>query len=318
MKIVVLDGYTLNPGDLSWDGLRALGELAVHDRTSPELVLERCEGADAVLTNKVVLDSGTLKSLEELKYIGVTATGFNVVDMEAAEDEGVVVTNVPAYSTRSVAQFVLALLLELCHHVGDHSRAVRSGRWTDSPDFTFRDYPLVELAGLKMGIVGYGDIGREVARASEALGMEVLIHTRTPDPDRYPEAVFVDLDTLFTDCDVVTFHCPLTPQTEGMVNDRRLGLMKETAFVINASRGPVVDEQALADALNRGRIAGAAVDVLSTEPPSAANPLLTAKNCVITPHIAWATMAARQRLMDTVTGNVKSWIEGRPVNVVKK
>lgn len=318
MKIVVLDGYTLNPGDLSWDGLRALGELAVHDRTSPELVLERCEGADAVLTNKVVLDSGTLKSLEELKYIGVTATGFNVVDMEAAEDEGVVVTNVPAYSTRSVAQFVLALLLELCHHVGDHSRAVRSGRWTDSPDFTFRDYPLVELAGLKMGIVGYGDIGREVARASEALGMEVLIHTRTPDPDRYPEAVFVDLDTLFTDCDVVTFHCPLTPQTEGMVNDRRLGLMKETAFVINASRGPVVDEQALAEALNRGRIAGAAVDVLSTEPPSAANPLLTAKNCVITPHIAWATMAARQRLMDTVTGNVKSWIEGRPVNVVKK
>lgn len=318
MKIVVLDGYTLNPGDLSWDGLRALGELAVHDRTSPELVLERCEGADAVLTNKVVLDSGTLKSLEELKYIGVTATGFNVVDMEAAEDEGVVVTNVPAYSTRSVAQFVLALLLELCHHVGDHSRAVRSGRWTDSPDFTFRDFPLVELAGLKMGIVGYGDIGREVARASEALGMEVLIHTRTPDPDRYPEAVFVDLDTLFTDCDVVTFHCPLTPQTEGMVNDRRLGLMKETAFVINASRGPVVDEQALADALNRGRIAGAAVDVLSTEPPSAANPLLTAKNCVITPHIAWATMAARQRLMDTVTGNVKSWIEGRPVNVVKK
>lgn len=318
MKIVVLDGYTLNPGDLSWDGLRALGELAVHDRTSPELVLERCEGADAVLTNKVVLDSGTLKSLEELKYIGVTATGFNVVDMEAAEDEGVVVTNVPAYSTRSVAQFVLALLLELCHHVGDHSRAVRSGRWTDSPDFTFRDFPLVELAGLKMGIVGYGDIGREVARASEALGMEVLIHTRTPDPDRYPEAVFVDLDTLFTDCDVVTFHCPLTPQTEGMVNDRRLGLMKETAFVINASRGPVVDEQALAEALNRGRIAGAAVDVLSTEPPSAANPLLTAKNCVITPHIAWATMAARQRLMDTVTGNVKSWIEGRPVNVVKK
>ncbi len=318
MKIVVLDGYTLNPGDLSWDGLRALGELAVHDRTSPELVLERCEGADAVLTNKVVLDSGTLKSLEELKYIGVTATGFNVVDMEAAEDEGVVVTNVPAYSTRSVAQFVLALLLELCHHVGDHSRAVRSGRWTDSPDFTFRDYPLVELAGLKMGIVGYGDIGREVARASEALGMEVLIHTRTPDPDRYPEAVFVDLDTLFRDCDVVTFHCPLTPQTEGMVNDRRLGLMKETAFVINASRGPVVDEQALAEALNRGRIAGAAVDVLSTEPPSAANPLLTAKNCVITPHIAWATMAARQRLMDTVTGNVKSWIEGRPVNVVKK
>jgi glycerate dehydrogenase len=318
VKIVVLDGYTLNPGDLSWDGLRALGELAVHDRTSPELVLERCEGADAVLTNKVVLDSGTLKSLEELKYIGVTATGFNVVDMEAAEDEGVVVTNVPAYSTRSVAQFVLALLLELCHHVGDHSRAVRSGRWTDSPDFTFRDFPLVELAGLKMGIVGYGDIGREVARASEALGMEVLIHTRTPDPDRYPEAVFVDLDTLFTDCDVVTFHCPLTPQTEGMVNDRRLGLMKETAFVINASRGPVVDEQALADALNRGRIAGAAVDVLSTEPPSAANPLLTAKNCVITPHIAWATMAARQRLMDTVTGNVKSWIEGRPVNVVKK
>jgi glycerate dehydrogenase len=318
VKIVVLDGYTLNPGDLSWDGLRALGELAVHDRTSPELVLERCEGADAVLTNKVVLDSGTLKSLEELKYIGVTATGFNVVDMEAAEDEGVVVTNVPAYSTRSVAQFVLALLLELCHHVGDHSRAVRSGRWTDSPDFTFRDYPLVELAGLKMGIVGYGDIGREVARASEALGMEVLIHTRTPDPDRYPEAVFVDLDTLFTDCDVVTFHCPLTPQTEGMVNDRRLGLMKETAFVINASRGPVVDEQALAEALNRGRIAGAAVDVLSTEPPSAANPLLTAKNCVITPHIAWATMAARQRLMDTVTGNVKSWIEGRPVNVVKK
>lgn len=318
MRIVVLDGHTLNPGDLNWEDLKELGEFAVHDRTPPELVLGRCADAAAVLTNKVVLDAGILDSLPGLKYIGVTATGYNVVDIEAARDRGIPVTNVPAYSTRSVAQLVFALLLELAHHAGEHSRAVRSGKWTESPDFTFRDYPLVELDGLTMGIVGFGHIGRSVARLAAAFGMNVLVHTRHPDPVEETGIRFVDLNDLFADSDVVTLHCPLTSETEGLVNAGRLGLMKETAFLINASRGPVVDEDALAASLNSGRIAGAAVDVLSSEPPSADNPLLTARNCVITPHIGWATRAARGRLMDTVFGNLRAWIEGRPVNVVNE
>ena len=314
MKIVVLDGYTMNPGDLSWEGLEGLGECAVYERTPPERVVERAAGAEVVLTNKVVLDGAVMARLPALRYIGVLATGYNVVDTAAARERGIVVTNVPAYSTRSVAQLVMALVLELAHHVGDHSRGVHEGRWTRSPDFAYWDWPLVELDGLVMGIVGFGQTGRAVADLTRAFGMRVLVHTRTPTAG--PGVEFVDLATLLRRSDVVSLHCPLTPETEGLVNAKRLALMKPTAFLINTSRGPVVNERDLADALNAGRIAGAGLDVLSTEPPKADNPLLGAKNCFITPHFAWATRAARERMMKTVVANVRAFLAGRPQNVV--
>jgi len=314
MKIVVLDGYTINPGDLSWEGLEGLGECAVYDRTPPEKVVERAAGAEVVLTNKVVLDGAVMARLPALKYIGVLATGYNVVDTAAARERGIVMTNVPAYSTRSVAQLVMALVLELAHHVGDHSRGVHEGRWTRSPDFAYWDWPLVELDGLAMGIVGFGQTGRAVAELARAFGMRVLVHTRTPKAG--PSVEFVDLETLLRRSDVVSLHCPLTPETEGLVNAGRLALMKPTAFLINTSRGPVVNEHDLAEALNTGRIAGAGLDVLSTEPPKADNPLLAAKNCFITPHFAWATRAARERMMKTVVANVRGFLAGRSKNVV--
>jgi len=262
----------------------------------------------------VVLDREAMEQLPELAYIGVLATGYNVVDVGAAGDRGVVVTKVPAYGTDSVAQFVFALLLELVTGVGRHDEAVHAGKWSRSPDFSFSEIAMVELAGLTMGIVGFGAIGRAVARIAEAFGMKVAVHTRTPgkgDGIRY-----VDLDTVFTECDIVSLHCPLTPETQNLVNSERLNQMKSSTFLINTSRGPVVDEPALAEALNSGLIAGAGLDVLSIEPPPEDNPLLRARNCVITPHIAWATLAARKRLMDTVVGNVRAWMEGQPVNVV--
>lgn len=314
MKIVVLDGYTLNPGDLIWDDLKALGHCTVHDRTAPDQLVERGRQAQVLLTNKVVLGREAMGQLPELAYIGVLATGYNVVDIQAARDRGIVVTNVPAYSTDSVAQLVFALLLELVSGVGKHDEEVHAGKWSRSPDFSFSEVSMTELAGLTMGIVGFGETGRAVARIAEAFRMKVIVHTRTPgegDGIRY-----VDLDTVFAGSDVVSLHCPLTPETEGLVNSDRLRRMQDTAILINTSRGPVVDESALADALNTGQIAGAAVDVLSVEPPPEDNPLLGARNCIITPHIAWATLAARKRLMDTVVGNVSAWIEGKPVNIV--
>jgi glycerate dehydrogenase len=314
VKIVVLDGYTMNPGDLSWKGLESLGECAVYERTPPERVVERAAGAEVVLTNKVVLDGAVMARLPDLKYIGVLATGYNVVDTAAARERGIVVTNVPAYSTRSVAQLVMALVLELAHHVGHHARTVREGRWTASKDFAYWDHPLVELEGLVMGIVGFGQTGRAVADMARAFGMRVLVHTRTPTAG--PGVEFVDLATLLRRSDVVSLHCPLTPETEGLVNAKRLATMKPTAFLINTSRGPVVNERDLAEALGAGRIAGAGLDVLSTEPPKADNPLLAAKNCFITPHFAWATRAARERLMKTVVENVRGFLAGRPQNVV--
>ena len=316
MKIVVLDGHTLNPGDLGWDGLEELGEVIVHDRTPPELVLERSQGADALLTNKTVLNGEVIRTLPDLKYIGVLATGYNVVDIQAAGEIGATVTNVPAYGTKSVAQMTLALLLELAHHAGEHSRTVREGGWSASADFCFWNYPLIELDGTTIGVVGFGSIGQAVAKIARAFGMKVLVHTRRPDPAAFPDIFFVDLYELFTRSDVVSLHCPLNEETKGLVNTSRLGLMKGSAYLINTSRGPVVDEAALALALNDGRIAGAALDVLSTEPPARDNPLLTAKNCIITPHIAWATRAARQRLMETVVGNLRAFVEGQPKNVV--
>ena len=316
MRIVVLDGYTLNPGDLSWKDLQALGDCTVHDRTSPDELLIRAKGARVLLTNKVVLGRGTMEQLPDLAYIGVLATGYNVVDVEAARERGIVVTNVPAYGTDSVAQFTFALLLELASGVGRHDKAVRSGRWSKSPDFSFCDFSMRELAGLTMGIIGYGAIGRAVAPIASGFGMKVIVCTRTRGRDG--EVVYVDLDTVFTESDVLSLHCPLTPETEGLVDKNRLEKMKETAFLINTSRGPLVDELALADALNTGQIGGAALDVLSVEPPPMKNPLFNARNCIITPHVAWATLAARKRLLGTVVSNLRAWVEGRPINVVER
>jgi glycerate dehydrogenase len=320
MKIVVLDGYTLNPGDLSWEALEALGDFSVYDRTSQEELVERAGEAEIVLTNKVVLDRKVLGRLPKLKYIGVLATGFNVVDVEAARERGIPVTNVPAYSTASVAQMVFALLLELTVHVGHHAHLTRWGHWSESKDFCFWDRPLVELDGLSMGVVGFGAIGRRVAQTAKAFGMNVLVHTAHPENYRQaPEAAgvrFVGLDELFSESDVVSLHCPLTPETKGMVDARRLALMKPTAYLINTGRGPLIDEEALAAALKGKKLAGAGLDVLSSEPPPGNNPLLTAPNCFVTPHIAWATKAARERLMATVVANVRAFMDSKPQNVV--
>lgn len=319
MKIVVLDGYALNPGDLSWQALEALGDCTIYERTPKDLVVERA-AAEILLTNKVVLGPEQLAELPQLRYIGVLATGYNVIDVEAARRHNVTVTNVPAYSTASVAQMVFALLLELTQQVGHHARLVREGRWSASADFCFWDRPLVELEGLTLGIVGFGAIGRRVARLGRAFGMEVLVHTAHPEKYRQTEegrqARFVGLDDLFRASDAVSLHCPLTEETRELVDARRLELMKPSAFLINTGRGPLVDEAALAAALNAGRIAGAGLDVLTAEPPPAGNPLLQAANCCITPHIAWATRAARQRLMATAVGNLRAFLAGDPQNVV--
>jgi len=313
-RIVVLDGHTLNPGDLSWDGLRALGDCEIHERSAPAELFDRLKGAQATLTNKVPLGRELLERLPDLRYVGVTATGFNIVDIEAARKQRIVVSNVPAYGTDSVAQTVFALLLELTHHVGHHSATVREGKWARCPDFTYQDFPLVELAGLTLGIVGYGRIAKKVGAIAEAFGMHVLVARHRLDlQSPYPIA---ETDEVFRRADVLTLHCPLTPASKGIVNAERLALMKMTAFLINTSRGPLVDEAALADALNSGKIAGAGLDVLSVEPPPADHPLYRAKNCFITPHYAWATKAARQRLMDVSVKNLAAFLAGSPQNVV--
>lgn len=312
--IVVLDGFTMNPGDLSWDALRSVGECEIHDRTTADQIVARAARADAILTNKSPLRRETLAQLPRLRYIGVTATGVNVVDLDAARERGIAVTNVPAYGTPSVAQHVFALLLELTHRTGHHAHTVRDGRWAHSTDWCYWDFPLVELAGLTLGIVGFGEIGRAVARIGRAFGMNVIATTRAT---RVEDGVrFVSLDELFAQADVVTLHCPLTTETKGLVNAARLARMKPSAFLINTSRGPLVVEKDLADALNAGDLAGAGLDVLSAEPPPPDNPLLCAKNCLITPHLAWATRAARTRLMNVVIENVRAFLSGQPQNVV--
>jgi glycerate dehydrogenase len=316
MRIVVLDGHTLNPGDLTWDALKALGSCEVHDRTGPTQVVDRASGAQIVLTNKTVVARATIAQLPRLKYIGILATGYNVVDIDAARQRGICVTNVPSYGTPSVAQMVFAHLLHFTQHVGEHSQSVVNGDWSRSPDFCYWNYPLVELAGLTMGILGLGRIGRQTAKLALAFEMRVIYFDVTPQPAVPVEVVAVDLDTLFRESDVVSLHCPLTQDNEGLVNQQRLEMMKPTAFLVNTSRGPLIDEPSLADALNRGRIAGAGLDVLCEEPPRLDNPLLRAKNCTITPHIAWATRAARQRLMDIAVSNVQAFIQGNPQNVV--
>ena len=316
MKIVVLDGHTLNPGDLSWDQLEALGDCTIHDRTDSDQTRARAAGADILLTNKTVLSGAILDQLPDCKYIGVLATGYNIVDIDAAAKNQIVVTNVPTYAAQSVAQMVFAHALNLTQHVGHHSRTVREGQWTKSPDFCYWDYPLIELTDKTMGVIGLGRIGRATAQLARAFGMNPIGYDNNPDACAAAECTPVELDEIFTSSDIVTLHCPLTDQTEGIVNAERLAMMKETAFLINTSRGPLVDELALAGALNDGRIAGAGLDVLCIEPPADDNPLTQAKNCYITPHIAWATREARARLLATATRNVQAFLSGAPQNVV--
>ena len=318
MKIVVLDGYAANPGDLCWDELKALGECVIYNRTAPEEVLERAAGATIVLTNKTVLTAAQIDALPELKYIGVLATGYNIVNIEAARTRGIVVTNIPSYSTPSVAQMVFAHILNIAVQVQHHSEEVHKGRWTNSKDFCFWDTPLIELRGKKLGIVGLGHTGYSTARVAIGFGMEVHAYTSKSAFQLPPEIKKMELDELFRECDIISLNCPLTENTRNMVNAERLKLMKPTAILINTGRGQLINEQDLADALNSGQIYAAGLDVLSQEPPRTDNPLLTAKNCYITPHIAWATTAARERLMHIMMDNIKAYLEGKPVNNVAK
>ncbi|MGA9721794.1 MAG: D-2-hydroxyacid dehydrogenase [Candidatus Binatus sp.] len=317
VKIVVLDGHALNPGDLSWEPLRAIGELQVFDRTADDQIVARAHDAEIVLTTRTRLPAQILRQLKKTRYIGVLFTGYDVVDVKAARELKIVVTNIPTYATASTAEFTFALLLELCHHVGLHNEATGKGEWSRSADFSFWKTPLVELAGKTLGIIGLGQIGRRVAEIALAFELRVIAAdaVRSPIPD-WPGFRWCEIDELLPQADVVSLHCPLLPQTQGIINARSLALMKPSAVLINASRGPLVVEEDLADALNNGRLAGAAVDVLSSEPPAPDNPLLRAKNCIVTPHIAWATKEARARLLNTAIANVRAFLDGHPVNVV--
>lgn len=316
MKIVVLDAYTLNPGERRWEELEELGEVVVHDRTAQLDVVRRAKDAEVVLTNKTILDGFILNLLPRLKYIGVLATGYNVVDLDAARQRGIVVTNIPAYSTQSVAQMAIAHLLNITQRVAHYAHEVHNGVWSAQPDFCYCNTPLIELAGKKIGIVGFGNTGQATAQIAEALGMEVWVYTSKPKrslPKKYQK---VTLNELFTACDVVSLHCPLTAENKEMVNSFRLSLMKQGAILINTSRGGLIDEKALEQALLSGKLLGAGLDVLSSEPVPNGNPLLKLKNCFITPHIAWATRESRMRLMNQAVENLKAWMEGRTINNV--
>ena len=317
MRIVVLDGYCLNPGDLSWDALRAMGEVEVFDRTAEAQVAERAAGATVALTNKSPFTAATLAALPELKYIGVLATGYNIVDVAAARERGVVVTNVPTYGTHSVGQMTMALLLELCHQAGRHSELVRAGEWSGNPDWSFWRSPQVELAGKQFGVIGFGRIGRQAAMAAAGLGMRIAAYDAKPgEPLAGAAFTWMGLDELIATSDVVSLHCPLFPDTKDLMNAARIATMKPTAFLLNTSRGPLIAEQDLADALNAGVIAGAGIDVVPQEPPVNGSPLFSARNCIVTPHMAWATLEARGRLMDIAVNNVRAFAAGAPVNQV--
>lgn len=317
MKIVVLDGYALNPGDLSWRGLEELGELSLYDRTPSDKILERIGNAEVVFTNKTPLSRELFMKLPNLKYVGVLATGYNVVDTEAAREYGVTVTNIPAYGTAAVAQYTFALLFEICHHVWEHAEAVKRGDWTNSPDFCFWNYPLIELSGKTMGIIGYGRIGRSVAVIAQALGMKVLAFDGYKDASDENENVrYTELEELLGESDVISLHCPLFDSTKGMINRNTIKRMKDGVILINTSRGPLIVEEDLAIALNSGKVAGAALDVVSIEPIQAENPLLKARNCIITPHIAWAPKESRERLMNIAVNNLISYLSGKAVHVV--
>lgn len=319
MKIVVLDGHTLNPGDLTWDSLTALGDVTIYDKTPAKLICERAKDCEIIFTNKTPLTATEFEMLPSLKYIGVLATGYNVVDTVAAKNFGITVTNIPTYGTNTVAQFVFALILEYCHNVRRHSDAVSAGRWESCEHFCFWDYPLVELSEKTLGIVGFGRIGQKVAEIGNAFGMNIIAYDNYHcDTTHLKNFKWAELDEVFAKSDFVSLHCPLTPQTQGMVDFELLKTMKSNALIVNTSRGPIINEKDLAYALNQDLIAGAAVDVVSIEPIKSDNPLLTAKNCIITPHIAWATKEARARLMDIAVDNLKSFLAGNSTNVINK
>mgnify|MGYP001213362727 CR=1 FL=1 len=319
MKIVVLDGYTLNPGDLSWNELESFGDLLVYDRTPKDMVVERIKDADAVFTNKTVISEDILSKCPNLKYIGVLATGYNVVDVKAANKRNITVTNVPTYGTDAVSQFTIALLLELCHRIGDHWKSVLDGDWTNSPEFCYWNYPLIELSGKTMGIIGFGKIGRGTARIAKALGMKVLAYDRNELAEDALDGLAkqTTFDELLKESDVISLHCPLFPKTEGMINKDSISKMKDGVMIINTARGPLIIEEDLKEALVSGKVAGAAVDVVSSEPIAKDNPLLSAPNIIITPHIAWAPIEARTRLMSIVVDNYRSFIQGKPINTVQ-
>jgi glycerate dehydrogenase len=317
MNIVVLDGYTLNPGDNPWDEMAKLGALKVYDRTPADQIVARSQEADILLTNKVPLSRETIDRLPKLKFIGVLATGFNIVDIAAARERGIAVSNIPVYGTDAVAQFTFALILELCHHIGLHDRSVKAGDWEHNIDWCYWKTPLIELAGKTIGIVGFGRIGRRVGDIAHAMNMQVLANDQfRGSPPSYQPFAWAELGELFAFSDVVSLHCPLTPENTGMINRKLLGTMKTTSLLINASRGGLVNEKDLADALDSGTIAGAALDVVSTEPIRGDNPLLKAKNCILTPHIAWAARESRQRLTALAVDNVAAFLKGKPINVV--
>lgn len=321
-KAVILDGYTLNPGDLDWSPLEKLANFEMYDRTTyslaeADLIVERAKDAEIILTNKTPLNEKIIDQLPKLEYIGVLATGYNVVDVEAARKRDIVVTNIPDYGTDTVAQAAFALLLELCHHVGAHDEAVKKGEWTNSPDFCFWNHPIVELSGKTMGIIGYGRIGQVTSRIAQAFGMKVLAYNRTQEKVVERENVrYAPLEGLYKHSDVIMLHCPLTEENKGFINKEAINQMKDGVFIINNARGALINEADLADALNRGKIGGAGLDVVSEEPIKADNPLLHAKNCIITPHISWASIEARKRLMDIAADNLQKFLEGNPLNVV--
>lgn len=318
MKIVVLDGYTENPGDLSWKELEALGELTVYDRTPENLILERIKDAEIVITNKTPITDEMLESCRKIKYIGMLATGYNVVDVDAAKSKGIPVCNIPTYGTAAVAQMVFALLLEICQHVGAHSVSVKSGDWSKNLDWCYWNYPLIELNGKTLGIIGFGRIGQATAKIAAAMGMKVVAYDEHPSETGKQYGEYVSLDELLKQSDVISLHCPLFPSTERIINKENIGKMKDGVIIINTSRGALVDEQDLADALKSGKVYAAGLDVVSTEPIKEDNPLLNCPNSFITPHIAWAPKESRQRLMDIAVDNVKKFLEGVPQNVVNK
>lgn len=319
MKIVILDGYTENPGDLSWEGFEKLGELTVYDRTSLtdfHEAIKRIGSAEVVITNKTPITREMLDACPSVEYIGVLATGYNIVDIAAAREKNISVCNIPAYGTDAVGQFAIALLLEICHHIGHHDTAVHSGRWEGNDDWCFWDFPLIELAGKTIGIIGFGRIGQTTGKIAKVLGMKVIAYDECPNDSGKVIAEYVTLDELFAESDVISLHCPLFPSTEGIINKSNIAKMKDGVIILNNSRGPLIVEQDLADALDSGKVYAAGLDVLSREPIKGDNPLLKAKNCIITPHISWAPKESRQRLMDIAVENLKAYIKGEPVNIV--
>ena len=321
MKIVILDGYTENPGDLSWEGFEALGELKVYDRTSltdVQEIIERIGDAQAVITNKTPIPREVFEACRDIKYVGVLATGYNVVDTEAARELGIPVCNIPTYGTEAVAQFAIALLLEICHHIGHHNKVVHEGKWETNEDWCFWDYPLIELAGKTMGIIGFGRIGQATGKIAQALGMKVIAFDSYPNEQGKRIASYVSMDELLTKSDVIALHCPLFPETQGIINKNNIEKMKDGVIILNNSRGPLIVEEDLAGALNSGKVYAAGLDVVSTEPIQKHNPLLKAKNCFITPHISWAPKESRQRLMDIAVSNLKAFVDGEALNVVNK